>query len=64
MDTTVYITDAQYTELLTAINGISERLNTLISDNQNLIWFIIFVIIFYGMAKLIYQIMIPIVSDY
>lgn len=64
MDTTVYITDAQYTELLTAINGISERLNTLIADNQKLVWLFIFALIFYGMAKMIYQLMMPIASDY
>lgn len=61
---TIYIDATQYEELLTAIYGVSERLNTIIKDGQNYFYFALLCIVFYGMAKLISAIVEPIVIDY
>lgn len=61
---TIYIDSQQYEELIKAIYGISERLNTIITDSHNYFYFALVVVVFIGMAKLISSLMEPLVIDY
>lgn len=62
--TIIEISQEQFELLLQAIYGISQRLNTIITDGQNYFYFALLVIVFYGMTKLIKSIVEPIVIDY
>lgn len=61
---TVTLTSEQFDDLIAAIYGVSERLNTIITDSHNYFYFALLVIVFYGMTKLISAIMEPLVIDY
>ena len=61
---TVTLTSEQFDDLITAIYGVSERLNTIITDSHNFFYFALVVIVFYGMCKLINAILEPLAIDY